>query len=339
MESFDDEMSKRQVAWRQQHVADRRHGYFHGRPYAWILPPELWEEGLWPRIRTGSQWSLPKYLADSNIQRHVASHNLKSSWTQCANLYFPFGQDHGRQLLAGFLRQHVCGEIRSVDGVELEYAGGPPLDPQTLLGEADEGRRGANQTSPDVAFIVRTARGRGLILIENKLTETSFGRCSGRKTGANNPDRNRCMDFGQLMGDLSGQCWQLQWELEGRTNRRYWEHIRFTEQAREILTRCPAATSGYQLFRQQAMAEGIAVNGDYGPVISCVAYDARNDALLRCLASTGIGNFTGWGQLFNRQARFATFTHQQWVEWVRQHDDDRQWTCWLRYVRERYGYG
>ena len=30
-------------------------------------------------------------------------------------------------------------------------------------------------------------------------------------------------------------------------------------------------------------------------------------------------------------------SHQQWVAWVRQHDDGR-WGKWLSYVEERYGF-
>jgi hypothetical protein len=97
--------------------------------------------------------------------------------------------------------------------------------------------------------------------------------------------------------------------------------------------------AGYQLFRQQALAEGIAVRGQYDLVVSCVAYDNRNKALIGCLSRAGVDDFTtGWAALFTGMAKFATFTHQQWVDWVRQHDQDGRWEDWLEYVGERYGY-
>jgi hypothetical protein len=83
-------------------------------------------------------------------------------------------QRQGHLLLAGFPCARVSPHIRAVVGVELEHAEPAPLDPQTLLGEPGSGKRGANQTSSDVAFIVTTERGRGLILTENKLSEHHF---------------------------------------------------------------------------------------------------------------------------------------------------------------------
>jgi len=101
----------------------------------------------------------------------------------------------------------------------------------------------------------------------------------------------------------------------------------------------PGDPGGYQLIRQQALAEGIAASDRYDVVVSCMAYDSRNEALIGCLRETGSNNFsTGWGALFAGRASFATFTHQQWVAWVRQHDLDGRWADWLAYVSERYGY-
>ncbi len=342
MTDFNDEMAEHQVAWWQKHIADKRQGTQNGQMRPWILPPELWEEGLWPGIRSGSACSLPEYLATPGreVEKHKGVHNLKSSWVACANLYFPFRQAAGLPMLAGFLKQHVSPLIEAVEAVELEYAEEPPLDPQTLLGEPEGGHRGANQTSPDVAFKVRTATGKGLILTENKLVEHSFYPCSGRKPEVRNPDSGRCLDFQKLIADLPGQCWQLQWESGSRKSRRYWDHVRLSDHGRCVLRRCPAATGGYQLLRQQALAEGIAASDQYEVVVSCVAYDSRNGALIGCLGETGIDNFsTGWGPLFAGRAGFASFTHQQWVAWVRQHDREGRWADWLVYVSERYGYG
>ena len=104
------------------------------------------------------------------------------------------------------------------------------------------------------------------------------------------------------------------------------------------LRTCPAASGGYQLFRQQALAEGIAASGKYELVVSCVAMDERNEDLRTCLASTGIPDIRQWGKLFKGKASFAVFTHQEWVRWVAAHGDRDQWGEWLRYVDERYGF-
>lgn len=113
--------------------------------------PSQAQEGSTGHQTGGSRdHSLSNYLDTNAVQKHGGAHNLKISWILCANLYFPFQRDLPK--LAAFLAEHVATEIQTVDAVELEFAAFPPLDPQTLLGEPDTGGRGANQTSPDVAF-------------------------------------------------------------------------------------------------------------------------------------------------------------------------------------------
>ncbi|MBA3483225.1 MAG: hypothetical protein H0T51_15560 [Pirellulales bacterium] len=179
MNTFDEQVCEHQVQWR--HAAGlptNEHGLYNGEPYPWILPPQFWEYGLWPGIRSGSECSLPNYLRDERIQRHTGSNNLKSSWVACANLYFPFRHSQaGLELLAGFLQRHVSSAVQTVDAVELEYAELGDCAPSQLLGEAG-GSRGSGQTSPDVAFLVNG--GRGLILTESKYSEHSFYSCSAK---------------------------------------------------------------------------------------------------------------------------------------------------------------
>ena len=131
----------------------------------------------------------------------------------------------------------------------------------------------------------------------------------------------------------------LGWAQGSRTTRKYWDYLKFTVEGLEILKCCPAAIAGYQLFRQQALAEALARKGAYEFVISCVAYDFRNQTLIECLKSTGVDNFaSGWGALFEGSIKFAAFTHQQWVTWVYEHDSQGRWRHWLEYVCKRYGY-
>jgi hypothetical protein len=337
--TFDDKMTDHQILWRRANIENQEAGHQCGKARSWILPRDLWEESLWDGIGRGSENSLPDYLQKEGVQEHQGVHNLKSSWIQCVNTYFPFRKCHGLQLLAGFLKEYVSSSIESVEAVELEYEEAPPFDPPTLLGEPGGDKRGVNQTSPDIAFIVRTLGGKGLILTENKLVEHSFYPCSGRASGVKNPDKTRCLDWEKLLADLPKRCWQLRWKEGERRNRKYWDYIQLSEYGRKTLTRCPAATAGYQLFRQQALAEGIAASGRYDLVVSCVAYDERNTELIHCLRTSGVDNFaTRWGALFDGQAQFATFTHQQWVAWVRAHDSKGHWRGWLDYMESRYGY-
>jgi len=328
---LDRHMSEYQTEWRCESLENQVPGVQNGKQRPWILPLELWEEGLWPGIKSSSGHSLPSYLEGETVQKHDGAHNLKSSWVMCANLYFPFKED--LKVVAGFLKDRVSPVIETVDGVELEWAERPPLDPATLLGEP-HGQRGKNQTSPDVAFIVNG--GKGIVLTESKFVEHSFYPCSGRKRRYCNPAPQRCLDLNKVYRDVANQCHMLQWACRGRTNRKYWDYLRFSPDSLRVLRRCPAASAGYQLFRQQALAEALAQRGAYDFVISCVAYDARNQVLLECLRSTGIQDFTReWGSLFDGKAQFATFTHQEWVRWVSA-TRKGAWQDWLDYVNRRY---
>lgn len=338
MRNFDAWMTEYQIRWGENHIASKDRGWQNKRQYKWILPAGLWEEGLWPGIRSGSANSLPEYLLRKNVQKHQGVHNLKSSWMHCANLYFPFGRmADGLELLAGFLRNHVHPDVQSVDAVELEYAEEGDLHPSYLLGELG-GSRGSGQTSPDLATPVNG--GKGLILMENKLVEHSFYRCSARrrsdtKEREGNPAPERCEHAVSVLDDPDSQCHQVMW------GRKYWQHIgpAINREVMSTLACCPAAVAGYQLFRQQALAEGIAASGKYDFVVSCVAIDERNDTLAACLRGTGFRDVSHWSRLFRGKAHFAHFTHQQWVEWVRSHNADRRWQDWLSYVESRYDYG
>lgn len=330
--NFDRLMENHQTEWRSRHVTSTECGQQNGKRRSWILPRQLWEQGLWPSIRTDSDNSLRKYLDDNGIRKHTGVHNLKSSWIFCANLYFPFrASSDGRDLLASFLNRHVDAEIKSLEGIELEHAEAGQLSPRQLLGERD-GRRGANQTSPDLGFLVNGCH--GLVLVENKFTERNFERCSGWKHDSN-PDRNRCNDAAKVARDPSRQCHLAFWE------RRYWDHLKpvADHDVMAGLPSCPAMRHGYQLFRQQALAEGIAQSGKYDLVVSAVAVDERNEYLEASLRHSKIDGFKGWKGIFRGKARFATFTHQQWVRWVQEHQVGGQWDNWLRYVQDRYALG
>ena len=326
---FDKQIEGQMIEWRRGNINTDELGVQNGLERPWILPERLWTDGLWDGVKE----SLPAYLEETGVQKHKGCNNLKSSWILCANLYFPFREDNN--LLASFLNRYVDDRIESVSRVELEYAEDSPLDPATLLGEP-QGKRGANQTSPDVAFIVNG--GRGLVLTENKYTEHSFYSCAGRKPKYGNPDTKRCSNLEEVTRDTNN-CYMTCWQEGRRTNRKYWDFININSIAMAELNRCPAATAGYQLFRQQALAEAIAQKGNYEFVISCVAYDEHNHTLINSLSSSGINDFRdGWGKIFEGKARFTSFSHQQFASWVRDNDNNSRWSNWLTYISQRYRY-
>jgi len=73
----------------------------------------------------------------------------------------------------------------------------------------------------------------------------------------------------------------------------------------------------------------------YEFLFSAVAYDQRNTTLQKCFEKKGLANIiTDWQTLFPRSiARCASFTHQEWVAWVAEHDTDGDWIDWLEYVK------
>jgi hypothetical protein len=336
MEGFKDQMRVEQIHWRRQALSNQERGKQNTGFYDHVLPITAWELNLWPGINSESTDSLPWYLKAEKIKRHTGSHNLLSSWILCANLYFPFRREDGKQLLTGFLRNTISQQIEAVTCVELEYeSGDKELRPGTLLGETSGGR-GANQTSPDVGFEIETVIGPGVILVECKFTEHHFYRCSGRKVSpkdhSSNPDPTRCEKAAAILQSPDKQCHLCTW------GRQYWKHLNSIADSKTFstLTSCPAAHDGYQLFRQQALAEGMAKKLAF--VVSAVAYDRRNDRLMTCMArSTGLTNIKNdWSKLFPGKAQFATFTHQEWVSWVAKHNQAGTWNNWLQYVRRRY---
>jgi hypothetical protein len=335
---FRDTMHADQLAWRArrlEHVRGR--GRWQGREYDHILPADAANLNLWSGLRPGGVRSLDAWLVENRVQAHKGRDNLLSSWTLCANLYFAFGaSSEGRALVASFLRARVGLPVREVSAVELEYALRAPLDPGTLLGEHD-GKRGANQTSPDVAFEATLDDGRSaLVLTEVKFVEHSFYDCSGFKA-LDPADRvATCGALDRVLESPGTRCGHA-----STRGRRYWDHLAGPMEASDSTVRtvqCPAARGGYQLFRQQALAEGLARQSAFGEVVSSVAYDARNVALMGSIP--GVRDVaSGWGAMFQGRARFSTFTHQDWFQWVAGAASTPAWVPdWLAWVGDRYGY-
>ena len=345
MQTFADRMYAKQLAWRRRALAHVKGGdKLKGKPSVHLLPKARWTENLWPGIQPGSTQPLPDYLEKSQVRPHITRHHVANSWVLCANLYFPFRRDGASlDLLAGFLRQQVHPEIAAVTAVELEFVDDleTGLDPATLLGEPRKGRD-ANQTSPDVAFRVWLDDGSdGLVLTYVTFTENTFRKCSAYRWKLNREQQRRdCWNLPRVLSDPQQHC--ALWREE-KYKRWYLRHLHapmVRARAVDVTARCPAAVGGYQLFQQQALAEALA-NAGQRPrlVISTLAYYEGNDDLLGCLRTSGIPDIrTGWAGLFRGNAAFKTFSHQEWVAWVRA-ARARPGRCndWLEYVQGRYG--
>jgi hypothetical protein len=178
--------------------------------------------------------------------------------------------------------------------------------------------------------------------VELEYAEHSFYPCSARiATGEKkkkkrlvNPDPKRCDHAIAVLNDPKGQCHQVAW------GRKYWDHLASISEREKLaqLKCCPAARGGYQLFRQQALAEALANSKAYEFVVSCVMMDERNDILVDCLAATGIPTIGEWADLFSGRARFVVTNHRKWVTWVRERHAGGRWGEWLDYVERRYDY-
>lgn len=337
---------KNMEEWRDAHISTKEHGTIkhssesNQKKYSHIVPFENWKETLYDGIRS----ELTKYITipGQEISAHDGVHSLLSSWVLCANLYFLTKTNVAfRTLMTEFLKQRVSDNVASIEEVELEFAfpKSDLLSPNSLLGETT-GSRGKKQTSPDVAFLVKTNEGTdGIILTESKYTEPNFYGCSTNPETAKYKSRNLNPDFSRCMQSAKGYDYKLICHQTNMLNKKYMNLLDFSNQSESILNNCPAATDGYQLFRQQALAEGIAKSGRFGLVVSSVAYDGRNNELIGCLRSTGITNFTDvWGKLFTGKALFKTWTHQEWVDFVRKNQVNSEFAEWVKYMEERYGY-
>lgn len=333
--TFKVEQRENQIKWRKTNIPTPEWGLHNGIKYEHLIPKSIWTNTLWK----GIEEDLVEYLEKEDVKHHTSTHNLLSSWVVCANLYFPIRENASlKRLMVDFLKQKVTYNIKEITDVELEF-GFPDnenLHPSKLLGEKD-GNRGSGQTSPDVAFKVNTEDGEGIVLTECKYVERSFYSCSARttedsETRKKNPNPERCMVPAKGY-DYKSICHQTVWE------RKYWDLLNLSDFGNDILNRCPAATAGYQLFRQQALAEGIKANGRYSLVASTVAFDDRNTELKNCLRSTGINDFqTEWGKIFDGKSLFKTWTHQEWVQYVREHQTNGEFDEWLEYLEKRYQY-
>jgi hypothetical protein len=341
---FNKQAEQHQINWRKSQIdLPVENGTQNGVTYEHILPSDKWLFGVWEEIRI----PLSNYIETEQIQANTGKHNLKSSWTQCANTFFPFRVNPSMEaMLVSFLNRELNLNVSSIAGLEFEYAAPGKLSPEILLGEM-KGMRGSGQTSPDVAILFKCPDSKcGLYLIENKYTENHFYPCSAAQKTVSpahsqqglepNPNPERCKNIQALLENPEDICHQLSW------GRQYWSLLKNHANTKNLLKLpyCPAMRDGYQLFRQQALAQGISDAGLFDYVVSGVAYDDRNTELVQCLAGIGINKFDEeWGNLFNQNSKviFHCFSHQKFVSWIKR-SKSPYITAWGDYLHERYGF-
>jgi len=339
---FDKQVERYQISWRGKNkLLEGKWGDYRGKPREHILPEDHWLQGVWQPICH----ALDQYVSVHKIQPSSQKNNLKSSWVQCINLFFAMRCNPNiRRLFMSFLTRQLGIKVTSIEALEFEYAAPGNLEPKRLLGEQG-GSRGSGQTSPDIAVIFGCEDGKsGIYLIENKYTEHHFYKCSGADTKqsrshikmglSSNDNPERCRDVKEVYRNPHNMCHQQKW------GRRYWDLLResIDEDSLTACGICPALTDGYQLFRQQAYAQGIADSRLFDFVISGVAYDQRNAALISCLKGIGFQNFADdWPRLFNTSVIFHCFTHQSLVSWITRSRSNFV-KEWGKYITDRYEY-
>jgi len=340
MKDFKNKMREYQIIWKLKYLSNiKRKGYQNGKSYDHILPKSNEQENFFNPIRNELFNPINGYLQGNNIKPHTGIHNLLSSWTLCANMYWPFNNDEGKILLSKWLSQQLQLDISEIVKLELEYEDPiPDLKPGLLLGENNQGMRGSGQTSPDLAVLFKTAHGKkGILLIESKFTEHSFYVCSGyqKKTltkNIPNPDKTRCLSTTSILSSDFEDCHLNTW------GRKYWNllGLDLNKVAYKALSRCPMSTSCYQIFRQQALAKGYEKH--YDVVASCVVTDERNITLVNSSKSTGMSTFpAGWKNLFP-SLPFYWLTHNSWIEYVKANNSNGRWNEWIEYIGIRYDY-
>ena len=312
-----------QLNWREnQKNISKEYGYQNGNKYVHILPKDEWHNTIWDKFKK----ELLDYLNKENIQHHTGSHNLLSSWVLCSNLYFgAFVNDNLKELFRQFLEYKLEIKIDEIKDIQLEFVLPEKLSPVYLLGEPG-GKRGTKQTTPDLAIEYITNGKINLILVECKYTEHGFYDCPAKKDKSNDVCTKK-----ETMKSIKKDCIQIQW------GRKYWEYLNISKNGYNMLKCCPAYSGGYQIVRQQALAEGIKKYGNYEDVWSCIAYDGRNESLMKSMHRIGINSIKNeWENLFELKTKFVIWEHQEWAEYVRKNGKEKYENDWVKYINNRY---
>lgn len=322
-ENFRSQIQARLIRYKRKVLKCEAEGAWRGKPYPHILPLKKWQYNLFEGIRD----SVVEYFKARNIAWHNQRHNLLSSQILCVNLFFPLREHLG--VIQSFLTPHFSKIGRVID-IDFEYSG-PPR--RNYFNE--EGRRGQNRTSSDIALIWEDKSGnKNMLLLEFKFSEPGFGECS--KQG--NPNRRRCQSARRVIEAPNENCWRA---IRKRT---YWDMILsndnpFRREALTVERYCPFRYDFYQLMRNQLLAHCIETDpqADFSRVDFGVIYHADNEALLKMARPFGEESnpLKAWPMLLRAPSKFHVFTIQELISVI-----DRKLPegliSWRGYLKQKY---
>jgi hypothetical protein len=213
---------------------------------------ERWQENLHPAL-VGTAEAL---VTSGAFALHDHIRALNSSQAFALNLFLPLaiGRRDGIETWLGA----VFGRELRLDGLDFEFYGSGDI-----LAETGGSVAGLHEphSAADVALHLRDAHGgRGLLLVEVKLSEVGFSACNGA-TSAGNRDREVCADAGAFFAE-PGRCY-LRRPLRAARDRRYqeiFERAHGTWRAAfpgfSEAGPCPFRGDGQQPMRNHALALG-----------------------------------------------------------------------------------
>jgi len=330
MKDFRNRMEDWMHRYKTEKLKLHEQGKWRGRQYPHILPQDLWFLNMWE----GVCFKAVKYFDKSQIRWHAQKHNLLSSQILCINLFFPL-REHP-ELLKLWLSSRLA-DVEEVTDLDFEYIG--PDDPQEPSGYRnyfnEEGSRGQNRTSADVAVTWRNSEGsKNLLLLEFKFTEANFGVCSRYP----NMDSKRCLSSREVVRSPRTKCYRAQ------VGRHYWDYISAGNSPfrQELLTAegyCPFRYDFYQLMRNQLLAHCIQTDPKehYNKVDFSIMYHTDNDRLM--IMSRPFNKekdpLKAWQKLLSYPDTFHVFTIQGLLEVVGGNLPSNL-VDWRKYLEQKY---
>ena len=305
-----------QIAWKEHTANVGEQGATPEAAGRWYFPQRRWTENVLPHFRA----EVLAHLQAVGIPHGTAVQHVLSTQVFTWNLFAPF-LAHPEKLTEWFCDR----EGEEVVRVELEVAGrGNPF--------AEPGERGGKRTSASAGIWVRTPRGVEITLVDVRLTEPGFGRCSKGATHG-----GMCESGGrQLVAGGGGGC-PLTMPPASRT---YWKLLNELKPLRlGVLQQpgpCPFREHGYRLMRLQVLAAALAAD----PAEELV--DARFAVLLhdgnqraRAALDTWLptGQSLPWRDVVRRPLTFEVLGA---LDLLKAYLDDPDLGEWARGMKARY---
>ena len=336
LNTFEQQETRRQVAFKRIHWPELEDGFWSKRPsyqYPHILPENHMAKALYDPVAA----QILKYIKDEDVALHTEALNLRSSQVCCFNVLSPLRED---KELGRLVLKPLLPNVRAVDAIEFEYTG--PYTTTEWLGEPPTGERGQNRTSIDATIWWKdSVENKCVTLVEWKYTERSFGSCGGYESDANTTKR-QCRVLDASAKHPETKCFLAY----SNPPRRYWEHLAEAGIDRtkfEGFVGCPFRGPFYQLLRQSLLAAYLRHSHAADKVeVAVVSFDG-NTSLLMCppwLKSLVPGGtkstiLDAWNAVTPAIPPVRHVTIQQIMEAV-----DLtlpQGHGWRLYIRERYG--